>query len=816
MATKKKKEEPKEEDNDAYVEVDLGDGPHKVYKRDHSDSEWADLKKNVEAKGWLAGGFEPESVVKPGDNEEYLEVDLAGDGSRHRIDRGDKSDEAWEKTIKSAQDKGVFKFAKGSEAKYQAKKDEAAAKEDADTLVTAKRWNDDADAREAGRKWDAKIDASKPQIQEKSLASRIKSTANKLLGNDDSRLISEEDLPNDGEGKGGGIQSLIRKTVDEAIKGATPKRSAISVDDMPNGYVEEKDRDALGRTSKTSPAMSKGLGDAFKNAAATEVASLEPTITGRTQGDDSRRAEYEKAVADQASARDAKFAPQPPEGPGVMSTIGRGLLSTVPGIGPTLGAVPEVASAAASALPAVNTSGIPRVDAPPLGAAPQPMTNLGVKNHQVVDMNAPQGASSSGMSMSSRGGSGNALPMMPDRRAALEQSIKDEDVIRQRMAERDQTNQEHEINAQRDAQIHALTMQTEAKQSADRMRDDITAKQKAYAKTVEQIEAPEKVDPSRWWNSRNTAQKIFAVLSAGLTKGASVQMFQQAIDQDIAAQQADISNTAKALDRKASGQMNMIQQAKQNGLDDASAHALAEAQLWGNVEKTSNIAAMTSKSQSVKDNALMQASMAAQKKMEVLTKMDQQHETSAQEREKLRLEARKVSAFERKVAGAGAKEKKGKGLAPKQATDLADLERGKVALEQYQKEVGKPGFFHSMWRKATDGNLPVLGVDVIPWNSEAKDLNAKKKLIIQLIAPGLGSGTLQRDDTKRWDEIMGSAGDLGQAERIDSVLEDVRRTIKSREEGYKKAGYNMEGYAGGPPPTETMSDSDAFGMLEAQ
>ncbi len=195
--------------------------------------------------------------------------------------------------------------------------------------------------------------------------------------------------------------------------------------------------------------------------------------------------------------------------------------------------------------------------------------------------------------------------------------------------------------------------------------------------------------------------------------------------------------------------------------------------------------------------------------------MDAYQQTNAMEKKKLMLEEQVKRAQIAKLNRVGSAEpKKGKGLAPKQATDLADLERGKKALEKLAKDVGSPGFFKSMWRKATDGDL--FGVDVVPWDSEAKGINAKTKLVIQLIAPGLGSGTLQRDDTKRWDDIMGRAGDLSQEKRIQMVLDDVKATLKARESTYQKAGYDMKGFEGGEPPTETMSDTDAFGMLEAQ
>ncbi len=68
-----------------------------------------------------------------------------------------------------------------------------------------------------------------------------------------------------------------------------------------------------------------------------------------------------------------------------------------------------------------------------------------------------------------------------------------------------------------------------------------------------------KVDPDRWWGSRNTGQKIAGILAAvlgGLVSGRTggpnqgLQMIQQAIDRDIDAQKADLQNGWRGLEMR--------------------------------------------------------------------------------------------------------------------------------------------------------------------------------------------------------------------------------------------------------------------------
>ncbi len=555
----------------------------------------------------------------------------------HRIDRGDKSDEEWEKTKKSAQDKGIFKFAHDTEEYAQKKKatEEAAAKEKTDNeLIKVK----DKDGNEYTMARKEAANAPDPESLKKAFSDentqKKPGLFDKVLGRDKrqgGRQETEDSLKAaDKKGGGGGLFAPLLSM----IGGAVPeKKSALSVDDLPNGYVEEKDREAVGNAKNTTK-KPRRLADLVD-----EVGLDDPHVQLGTP----------REVPTPSTPVEQNFTPGPNYTPGpnqsmapqsAPSAAPAGLFDNMSGAqqGPQNASIPGAGGSGAPMWPAgaqdAASSGLPSgwpADAPKGNPMPAPVVGPIQPDVNIGASGLPGAKPVGGGPRAVPAAPEAQLPLQTNRVPEYEKAIAEEDRIRMKLAESDKTAKEGEIKAAQEAQLHAIKMRQDAAEDAAVHNNAIIQSQKAYNKTIDDIKAPEKVDPDRWWNSRNTAQKVFAIISAGLTKGASLQMFQHAIDQDIDAQQSDIKNTSEAMNRKAAGQLNEIQQAEKNGLNSAQARALVEANYWDNIDRTAKIAAMTAQAGSVINNAQLMSSMAQQKSIEKKQEFDNHTQHNADE-----------------------------------------------------------------------------------------------------------------------------------------------------------------------------------------
>ncbi len=833
LLKKKKKddEEDKKEEDVAYMEVDLGGKSHRIDRMDMSDDEWEKTKQTAMDKGVFK--FSHDREVDYQKKKAYQEREEAG-----------------------AQ-KTMMELAK--------KREDSRAGEMIDVedghgnTITMRRGDQDKIDPERLRKQLSKPAEPEGKIDPERLRKQLENTVD---GRQPPEAVEGKDFvrkePSDEEklkyrdAGGGGTGTMggkLQNAFSALFKGATPD-TRDELQRALDGASSESSEAALSKKLE-SRQKTESSGTPEKSGPSKANLSVDDIDTGKT---------LDQALSEKPSARVTPGRPvitnrepetvpqpvpmQPPmanRGPPEVNTIGMSpseapvspggsssLFATNPQVDQMLGGgggapapgdfPPGAQAAAAAGVPSGWPAGAPQVDRSP----PQQLADVAGKmlpgaagGAMGGAMASPAAGGSASMSVKSKGFEGPPLPELEDRRPAIEKSFQDAQLAQAKTTELESKLQSDQADLYRSGLTEQIRLQLEGKKADDVAQQHLREKQSAFIKTLEEARAPEKVDPNHWWSTRNTAQKIFAVISAGLTKGATMQMFQNAIDADIDAQKANISNTRQARSDKLMAQGTVVEMARRNGLDDREQRIAASAMAWNNIEKTSSLAALTAKSEITKANALTQAAMAGSKHQEELVKLDQYQQTNALAKKKLALEEFETEAKVRKLSASGtAKPKAGKGLAPKQATDLADLERGKKALESLQTMVGKPNLFENIWRKATDGDI--FGFDVIPWGSDSKLINAKTKTVIQLIAPGMGSGTLQKDDMKRWDEIMGRSGDLTQDKKLQMVLDDVKQTIKEREKGYKQAGYNMKGYEGGEPPTETMTEEDAFGRLLEQ
>ncbi len=501
-------------------------------------------------------------------------------------------------------------------------------------------------------------------------------------------MAAEKYLPSGG---GTGTKAGIVNSIAAMLsKGATPKQNDVeralqgaSADPVSTekllGDNKQKTSSTAqameGAPTRTSPAMSRGLGDAFKKASMLDSA----------RADTAAAAQEVPTVPMQAplgnrGPPEATFTP-PDQGPGILDQAGALLKSPLQ----LAGVLPkdENFNSASAQARAMGYGGAPDtggslVDLPPV--TPKGFAEGKVQNAK-GELVTPAVPVSKGIvgAPGAQAPTSMQVPDAPDRRAAFDKSFQDTQAAQMKLAELDKSAQDSQIELQRKGQIDAMQLHQDNLAADAAANKHIQDAQSAYAKTIEEAQAPQKTDPNRWWNSRSTAQKIFAVLSAGLTKGATIPMFQAAVDADVDAQQKDITNMRDFRNAKAQGQHNVYQMAVQHGLNEHQARLAAEANLWDNVEKSSKLAAMTSKSQSVIANAQEQAAMANGKHIEALQKMDESIQKDAFEKKKLSLiesgQANQLRIAQMKAAGKGAKPGKGAELVKGTQEAAAALEK---------------------------------------------------------------------------------------------------------------------------------------------
>lgn len=134
--------------------------------------------------------------------------------------------------------------------------------------------------------------------------------------------------------------------------------------------------------------------------------------------------------------------------------------------------------------------------------------------------------------------------------------------------------------ARLDAEIQA-TREREARE-AERIaaaQAAVTKEQERLTQMVSDLSSPSgQVDPDRWWNSRDTGQKIAAFASAFMTGFAGrPNVIQQMIDRDIAAQQFNLDRADRQRTRAVEGQRGLVALARERFQDELLANTAARA-----------------------------------------------------------------------------------------------------------------------------------------------------------------------------------------------------------------------------------------------
>ncbi len=408
------------------------------------------------------------------------------------------------------------------------------------------------------------------------------------------------------------------------------------------------------------------------------------------------------------------------------------------------------------------------------------------------------GSSGGSMKMSSSGGPpAGAVPPMPDRSNELDMAFSDADAARQRSAQLASDGLKDQARIQEEGRLHDITQQHEMMASQERMNSAKMQAQQAYAKTVDQMTAPGKIDPDRWWNARGPSRQIFVVLSAALTRGATLGMFQHAIDQDIAAQQHDIENAHGAMQAKASGQFNMMRMARENGLDEFEAQKATKAFYWDQIFKQAKVAEMNTSSQVIKTNAMETGAIAQQNKIKEEAGLDQHRQMLALEQEKMRMQAAHNKSMEGAAwtkANQQKAPKPGKALEPAIKQNLTDMQNGITAIEQMQKVLGP--------ESSIIGGIADEGLKHIPKTAANRKSKALEPLLRKAIR-GIDKSTITASDQEYWKGKLSTVGTGNWTQDDMKALHQLMsQEYTNALDINRKAGSNVSGFDGAVVPSE--------------
>ncbi len=725
---------PKKKDNSKrYFEVLLGGKPHKVYQGDRSDEEYADAIQDAQDNGLLASA---ESVSA--DDIDALEVDK----KREEL----KAKDAEPRQAANAIDKEEEGRSKGDDfLEMQGPNN---------TKVKVYRGPLD----DAG--WAEHIEAAKK--------------SGKLVNSVET--LPAEEKPS---GSGGTLQSKFGRFASSLFEGATPQNEVQKAlegasnesSDVARSKLLETRQKTASTAQSTSPRpsarMKAGLAAGVKNDSMRSTASKDFSETA-------------KEVAPVAMQPMLPTQPPPLTTDGIDMT--REAAPGTPGYRPS---------------PALTMEQVPPSAPPPQGSSLADLPPVDPRGHlegKVPDgkgsmLPAPPPGVSSGASVKVKaagGPTGPQIPAMPNREGQINDAYAAADQARADQAEVQAQGFRDQARIQNEAQNAALIARADEMQQQERLQSKVAEGQAAVAKTISEMSEPAKIDPDRWWNSRSTAQQIFAVLSAGFTKGATLQMFQSAIDRDVDAQQSDISNKRSAQQGKLAGQMNIMQMAQANKLDLYESQKVAKAFAWDQIERTSKAAALNTSSASAKANATEMSAIAGIQKQKELADVDRHRQMLALDGEKLRMTDR----HQRSIEGAAWTQANKKPEGPKpqpvkgaMASELSGMKDALDAAKGYSKE------FKEKASKFTDKIMAwdPLGLNV----TDAAKYNSKRMLIVKSMARAIEGYRVTDADMAQYEKMIPAAGSQRGEEQWNAIVQRIQQKLDNNLRGAKAVGFDL-------------------------
>lgn len=639
------------------------------------------------------------------------------------------------------------------------------------------------------------------------------------------------------EGNGGGKYSQIKKFADDLFKGAVPA-SQISVEDVHNGYGESPGAappaakisvtDLENGYGKNKPrpqapaAKTRPLVKGSNFVVPTERVMPEMDLT-RTENmpemdltGEQRMPEmdirpetvaketetvYGKPRSNPSTTPSGSMLSEIIPGAGDPSVMGSG--STSPGapdpktaqwdkVLNTTGQVYDPARQARNAMQ--NATGGAAGGA--LAAATMPASPV------------PAGSMGGSAKVSSSGGPpASPMPVMPDREGQINAAYDAKDAATQKLVDTQAAGFDEQARLQNDEHAAAIGRRATELRDQEDVDNHIAAGQAAVAKTINEMSEPAKLDPDRWWNSRSTVQKVFAVLSAGLTKGATLSMFQHAIDRDVEAQQGDITNKKNFQQAKLSGQMNIVQMARENKLDLYEAQKVAKAYHWDQIERATKSAVANSSSAVAKANGAEMITIAGIQRQKELGDIDRHRQMLALEGKKIEMQDRhnksmEGAAWTRANAAKSAPAKSG--LQPVRGAMAMELNGMKDALDAAK------GYSKEFKEKASSFVSKLTALDPTGTTDAAK-YDAKRMLIVKSMARAIEGYRVTDADMVQYEKMIPQAGAMKGNVQWDSIVNRIEEKLRNNLKGAQAQKFDtgsMDSFAGGGAPADGGDNGD--------
>ncbi len=627
---------------------------------------------------------------------------------------------------------------------------------------------------------------------------------------------------------GGGFLHDIKRIVGTELQSRTPseKGAAAGKKNADAADLDQPDRAAADAGRKAAPVDPSMLSDLSGDPSEQHAASKKAPPPVRPQGAANKSTAPVELQAfpgpDPETVAMAKDAPPaavaPAPAPPVPGSVGGGAWDAMKSAGSALASLPGkmVDQAFPTGAPAPASANAPAQILPAAEAEYQqgraPQGGVQGAAHAMVPHPAAApamgGSASASMKSSASGGAPvDAPPGMPDRTLERDRAYAQAEDARRLSGEamdqgaQDQTAlMKKGMASEHDFEIARLKQQ-------EAFHNDMSARAAAHQKTVDEITSPNKVDPDHWWNSRSTAQKIFAVLSAAASKGATLGMFQHAIDNDIAAQQADISNTRAANQAKAQGQLNGMQIAHQNGMDDYEAIRTNRSIAWDQIDRQAKAMAANTQSQVIKANLMETSAIAQQQKIKEETDGDNHRQLNSLEAMKIQNADRHAKATE---AAAWAKAnrvgapKVGKAMEPAMKAQVIAADEGIKSVDRMLALLGP--------ESSIIGGLVDEGAKHIPKfsaNRRSKAFELEKRSAER----ALDNSAVQKADQEFFHDKFGGVGTNNWTQ--DELKNLRKKFVESKQviiDTNEKAGSNVSGFKG---PVE-LSDEEVAKALGAE
>lgn len=296
-------------------------------------------------------------------------------------------------------------------------------------------------------------------------------------------------------------------------------------------------------------------------------------------------------------------------------------------------------------------------------------------------------------------------------------------------------------------------------------------------------------DPNRYWNNKEFGQKAAAVIAGALYgfTGQGMQWLQRIdglIENDQRLQVADRAAKVQGLESQARGFGEAADFAMKAGASEAEAHIIARQMKLESLN--SYLQQMTARSQNMQQKMMGQQMLVAMgEKMAALDMQAQQLNAQqvAEKNTNLFRNAQlgqEAASMRLKMSGAGG----GEQVRGPQAMELGALAAASKVAEDLRKQFGEKNVLSRLFDKPA-ALLP---------GTDATKYNLARQQAVNMIAPMMGAGVLQKHDLDRWEQLMAKSGDLNGEEMLNILVTDINRLYNEKRGALQSAGFAVQNF----------------------